>query len=95
MSDKRRDQRFESSDELLAYLREHTDDIEKVVIPIQPAVELRDAAGNRVAARRAAGAWLQLCGGDSILLSREDAAMLINDGVLQRMNIKCVLDTLE
>jgi hypothetical protein len=95
--DKRpRDEQFPSSAALLKFLRENVDDIESVVIPVTSApLAIRDPQGRVRKVMKGAGAWIKLCGGESLLLSRDDAAMLINDGVLQRLKIKCVLDPLD
>ncbi len=85
---------FQSSEDLLEFLREHSDDIDSVVIPVQHSVEFHGPAGQRLNTTKV-GAVLKLCSGRLQLISREDAAMLINDGVLQRMKIKCVLDPLD
>ena len=85
---------FATREEILAYLREHCDDIDSVVIPVQPGIDIAGPDGQR---RRVmnVGAILKTCGGGRKAIHREDAAMLINDGVLQRLKIKCVLDPLE
>jgi hypothetical protein len=93
MTDIPENQRFESDEELLAFLRERTDDIEAVIIPVQEGVEFVGPQGQRVRMPNV-GAILQMCSGEQASLHREDAEMLINDGVLQRLRIKCVLDTL-
>jgi hypothetical protein len=92
MSEVPEDRRFSSSDELLKFLREQVDDIDRVVIPVQEAVEVRKQTETQVVSN--VGAVVKLCSGNSFFLTREDAAMLINDGVLQRLKIKCVLDPL-
>ena len=85
---------FPSSEELLAYLREHSDDIENVTIPVRPYVAFHIPEGRRFKADNV-GAVIKLCSGRALVIHRDDAAMLINDGVLQRMKIKCVLDPLD
>lgn len=90
-----RDRQFSSSEELLAYLRENVDDIERVVIPVQEAVQVVGPDGRRHSVVRGIGALIRLCSGRECCISRQDAAMLINDGVLQRLRIKCVLDPLK
>jgi hypothetical protein len=94
MSDVPEDRQFKSAEEMLRFLKEHVDDIENVVIPVQEAVEVRGPQGER-RVTNGVGAWIKLCGGNSMMISRDDAAMLINDGVLQRLRIKCVLDPLK
>lgn len=85
---------FRSSEELIVYLRSRVDDVQDVLIPVQSKIQVAGPEGQRHVMGRV-GAWIRLCGGDSILIGREDAAMLINDGVLQRLGIPCVLDPLE
>ncbi len=85
---------FQSSEDLLEFLREHSDDIDIVIIPVQTIVEFRSPTGKRLKANKV-GAVLKMCSGRSQVINRDDDAMLINDGVLQRMKIKCVLDPLD
>ena len=94
MANRPEDREFKSEGELLEYLREHVDDIENVVIPVQEGIDFISPSGQRDR-RKHVGAWIKLCSGGSLAIRREDAAMLITDGVLQRMKIKCVLDTLK
>jgi predicted nucleic acid-binding protein len=86
---------FPTSEELLTYLREYTDDIEDVVIPIGSGIIRATGPDGHRIVRHNVGAVIRLCSGRTVLIGREDAAMLINDGVLQRMKIKCVLDPLD
>ena len=86
--------KFQSSEALLKYLREQLDDIEGVVIPVQEGVAFTNLEG-RTIQQRNVGAVIKLCSGEWIAVHRNDAAMLINDGVLQRMKIKCSLETLK
>ena len=94
MAKRPEDREFKSDSELLEYLREHVEDIENVVIPVQEGIDFISPSGQRDRRKRV-GAWIKLRSGGSLAIHREDAAMLINDGVLQRMKIKCVLDTLK
>jgi hypothetical protein len=82
--------KFDSDEEMMQFLREHSDSIDSVIIPVQNGILLRGPNGESAFQNRA-GAFLRMCDGSSITLFREDAEMLINDGVLQRMNIKCTL----
>lgn len=84
---------FETSDQLLEYLREHTDDIDSVVIPVQEGITFVGPQGQQMPMKNI-GAILNRCAGGPLVIHREDAAMLINDGVLQRLRIKCILDPL-
>ena len=94
MSDEPSDIRFSTTEELIQYLREHVDDVDSVVIPVQEAVQVQ-GPNRRPQVWKGVGALLKLCDGRSLALRREDAARLINDGVLQRMKIKCVIDPLK
>src|SRR5437763_14881877 len=85
MSEKREDKRFATSEELLQYLKDRVDDIDSVVIPVQEQVQVMDAQGRPKHIAKGMGAWIKLCDGRSVMISRDDAAMLINDGVLQRL----------
>src|SRR5436190_16967655 len=94
MSDQPESGRFETSEQLLRYLKDKVDDIDSILIPIQEKLQITDANGRPKQVAKNMGAWIKLCDGRSIMISRDDAAMLINDGILQRLKIKCVLDTL-
>ena len=95
MSEEREDKQFKTSEQLLQFLKEKLDDIDSVVIPVQESVQVRDAQGRPKHVANGVGALIRLCDGHSMMISRDDAAMLINDGVLQRLKIKCVLDPLK
>lgn len=87
-------ERFPTPEALLEYLRERSDDIETVNIPVQPHIALV-APDGRSQKKSNVGAMLKLCSGRSLMIHREDAEMLINDGVLQRLKIRCILDPLD
>ena len=84
---------FASLEGLLAYLREHTDDIDSIVIPIHDGVMFVGPKGDKLN-MPGVGAILKFCSGRTKVIHREAAEALINDGVLQRSKIKCMLDTL-
>lgn len=94
MSEKPEDRMFNTSEELLQYLREHSDDIEGVTIPVLEGVDFVNQRDGQRIRRTNVGAIVEVVSGRSFVISREDAEMLINDGVLQRMRIKCVLSPL-
>ena len=94
MSDPFETRRFPSSAEFLAFLRETSDDMKSVTIPVQPAIEIVGPQGDKKRAKNV-GAVIELCSGKSVFLHREDAEMLLNDGVLARMKVPCVLSTLD
>jgi hypothetical protein len=77
----------------LAYLREHTDDIDLVSIPVQQGAAFGGPGGHKIQ-MAGVGAVLKTCSGRRLAISRDDAEVLINDGVLQRLKIRCKLDTL-
>jgi len=96
MADTPEDGFFNSSDELLKYLRDKVDDIDSVVIPINPApMQITDAQGRPRRTMRGVGAQIRLCDGRFLLVHPQDAEMLINDGILQRLKIKCQLKPME
>ena len=79
---------------LLQYMREHTDDIEAVVVPIQPKVYLVDTSGNQYGITKKPAVLIRMCSGVSHVINHKEAEKLINDGVLQRLKIPCILDDL-
>lgn len=79
----RRSERFESPEELDAYLREKTDDIENVQIFVRDVVTY--PSGEQ---ERGVGGLLVMCGGDKAVIPLAAMERLINDGVLQKMGIK-------
>ncbi len=94
MDDQPKNKQFASSEELLRFLRERCDDIDSVVIPVQEGVTQLGPEGQRNTIT-GVGAIIRLCDGSLNTIHRHDAEMLINDGVLQRLRIKCVLDPLK
>lgn len=73
--------------ELLKYIQERSDDIEKVVIPQHPFIAF-PATGEQVEA----GLVIHLIGGDlKIIPNRQDAEAILNDGILHRMKIRIEL----
>jgi hypothetical protein len=93
MSESRKWLEFSSEKELMAYLKEHADDIESLVVPIQPEVQMT-GQGLPPVRFKTPCVVLNLCNGAPTLIHYKIAEKLINDGVLQRLNIPCVLDTL-
>ena len=86
--DKPEKRQFKAPQDLLQYLREKADDIDCVQIPVDVnPVRFSSADGAQVGAMANVGALLTLCSGESLVVGREDAEMLINDGILQRLNI--------
>ena len=73
--------------ELVRYIQERSDDIEKVVIPQHPCIAF-PATGEQVEA----GLVIHLIGGDlKIIPNKQDAEAVLNDGILQRMRIRIEL----
>ena len=95
MSESPEMRRFRSSEELMAYLRETSDDMVSVTIPVQPKVDIIDPQGKRERVVRDVGAIIATSSGRSLLFHREDMQMLLNDGLLVRMKIPCILSTID
>lgn len=73
--------------ELLRYIQERSDDIEKIVIPQYPCITF-PASGEQVEA----GLVIHLIGGDlKIIPNKQDAEAVLNDGILHRMRIRIEL----
>ena len=73
--------------ELLRYIQERSDDIEKVVIPQHPYIVMRPS-GEQVEA----GLVIHLIGDDmKIIPNKQDAEAVLNDGILNRMKIRIEL----
>jgi len=81
---------FDSSDELFEYFREHADDIESVIVPVQDGMMLSGPQGQHHYAK-GCGAMVKLVDGTSRLIHRGEAENLINDGLLQRLRVKVKL----
>ena len=77
-------------EELLQHLRERSDDIQTVTIPITPVVleTLPNGESRRIPN---AGAVIQYFTGKAEVICRSDAESLINDGILQKLNLKIQL----
>ena len=73
-------------DELLDYLREHSDDIERVDVVVAGQLSLTNGEGSFVSVP---GACCVVRGvaGNAFMLAREDLQDLLNAGVLQRLRI--------
>jgi hypothetical protein len=84
------DKYFESSELLFQYFRDHADDVESVIIPVQDGMMLVGPQGQQHYAK-GCGAMIKMVDGTSRLIHREEAETLINDGLLQRLRVKCKL----
>ena len=90
MSELPPDGRFTSFEELLAYLREHSDDVDEVIIPVQEGVQLAGPAGEIWRVKEDA-ALLRMCDGSRLTIHRQMAEALLNDGILARVRIPVIL----
>lgn len=77
---------FGSSEELLRYIQEKSDDIERVVI-IPPGAVVT-YMGVPQAPIEEFKAMLYLCNGERKVIGTTDAEILLNDGILNRMKLK-------
>jgi hypothetical protein len=84
-------QRFSSSEELLRFVQERTDDIEKAVIPQHPFISVYDPKKPTAVTEVPAGMVLHLIGNDFRVIHPSDAELILNDGILNRMRIKIEL----
>jgi hypothetical protein len=85
------EQRFHNSDEVLRFVQERSDDIEKVVIPQHPFISVFDPKNPVEATEVPAGMVLHLIGDDFRIIHPKDAELILNDGILNRMRIKIEL----
>jgi hypothetical protein len=76
---------FGSSEAVLKHIQERSDDIERAVIP-QGDVSITNP--NTSTRRMNPGMVIYMIGGKKALLAREDAELVLNDGILHRMRIK-------
>lgn len=74
------------NENLLRYIEERQDDIEKAVIPQTPNVTVVTPHGKRLELPDV-GLVLQLTGQALRAIHYVDAEILLNDGILNRMNI--------
>jgi hypothetical protein len=72
------------SDKLLRHIQERSDDIEKVIIPQTEHVSI----GGTIPAPFPPGIIICLINGEQWGISKEDAEIILNDGILNRMKIK-------
>ena len=80
---------FGSSDALLAYIKNISDDIEKAVIPQTPEIFLTD--GQRTIGHYPVGMVLYMVNTHMKFLHYKDAEILLNDGLLNRLRIRIEL----
>lgn len=84
-----RPERFANSAELLRFLQERAEDIERVEIPLFHPVTITDGHQKRHVAN--VGMLLHMINGDRPYIHIQDAELLLNDGILNRMKIKISL----
>jgi hypothetical protein len=80
---------FGSTEALVSYIKERSDDLEIVVVPTRtPVLTYR---GEAVADLSKIGMLLYFIGGGREMIVKSDAEVLPNDGILNRMKIKIEL----
>jgi hypothetical protein len=78
---------FGSSEKLLEYIKERSDDIEKVVI-LPPGVALHYMGQQMGPPQQGFSMMLHFVGGKREQICQADAEILLNDGILSRMKLK-------
>ena len=91
MADQPENYQFNSPDELLKYLKEKSDDIDRLTVPVKADILFTGPEGQQIVDRNV-GAILNLCDGRSIVIAPETANALLNDGILNRLGIEIKLD---
>jgi hypothetical protein len=81
---------FGGSAELLRHFQEKSEDIEKAVIPQVSPLGL-SYMNQHVSNVPGVGMILYMIDGDRQMISREDAEILLNDGILSRMKVRIEL----
>lgn len=84
-----RDICFGSTEAVVNYVKERSDDLEKVVVPQSPELDISDSTGRTT--RRPVGMILHFIGDRQQHLHPVDAERLLNDGIFNRMKIRIVL----
>jgi hypothetical protein len=84
-------EQFRDSKELLAFLKEKSDDIEKAVIPQNPTLVIVDKEQRTPIMEIAVGMVLHMANGHCKYIGPHDAEILLNDGILNRMRIRIEL----
>ena len=86
MSNQPERENFGSTELLIAFIKEKTDDLEKVVI-LPPGARLRNK-GETVYVEPDFSMMLYFIDGNRKQIFRHDTEILLNDGILSRMKIK-------
>ena len=94
MPDRFPTQRFGTPEELIAALKHKSDDMESVSVMVVNDLPIVGPQGHIALASNACG-LIKTCNGTSIMVHRDDLAMLLNDGILQRLRIPISLIPLE
>jgi hypothetical protein len=84
-------EQFGDSEELLAFLKEKSDDIEKAVIPQNPTLVIVDKQTRTALMEIEVGMVLHMSNGHCKYIGPHDAEILLNDGILNRMRIRIEL----
>lgn len=82
---------FGSTDEVLDYIRERSDEIERVVIPQHPVVTLYDPQNGEDRQSIEAGMIIHLTTGNYQVLTPSEAETVLNSGILHRRRIRIEL----
>lgn len=82
---------FSSNDEVLDYIRERCDDIERVVIPQHPFITLFDPQNQEDKRDIEAGMIIHLVSGNYQVLTPAEAEAVLNNGILNRRRIRIEL----
>lgn len=73
----------------MAAIKSQADDIDRFAIPGWHEIQV---SGKKLAD---VGAIIYFCSGDKIAIHRETAELILNDGILNRLNVKIELATVE
>lgn len=77
---------FKSTEDLIAYIKQRSDDIKEVTLSVANGLLMIGPQGDQKYFRGAVGNVMHI-GGDSFVISTEDAEALINDGILSRLRV--------
>lgn len=81
-----RNQEFATDEEMVAFVTEHIDDIDKLDIMVVNDMMLEGPNGQKLLARDRC-ALLKLCSGQSLMIPTEVLQKVLDQGVLQRLRI--------
>ena len=83
------EQNFGSSEAVLQFIREKSEDIEKAVIPVGARVFIRGRGVEPT--MMVTGMILYMLNGHLKVLNPADAELVLNDGILNRMHVRIEL----